>query len=175
MMTNQEYGIAARQTDTRDYDSAIARVSIHQTMMILHALMGITTECGEMMDNLKKHLIYGKPLDMVNFKEEDGDLRWYLSLLEFACNYTADEAQEANIAKLKARFPNKFTEIDALTRDLNKERKILEKVRKRWNVQHGMWEFTCGCLQFQDGYELCDRHKPGGYTSLLVDVIDETE
>jgi hypothetical protein len=33
---------------------------------------------------------------------------------------------ETNITKLRARYPNKFTEADALNRDLTKERKILE-------------------------------------------------
>jgi len=125
-MNNQEYNEAARQTDTRDYQGVATRVVEAHTLMILHALMGITTECGELMDQLKKHLIYAKPLDLVNIMEEDGDLRWYLALLEFACNYTADQSQERNIEKLRARFPNKFTEFDALNRNLNIERKILE-------------------------------------------------
>lgn len=126
-MNNQEYNEAARQTDTRDYPGVAARVVEAHTLMILHALMGITTECGELMDQLKKHLIYAKPLDLINIMEEDGDLRWYLALLEFACNYTADQSQERNIKKLRARFPNKFTEFDALHRNLDNERKILEK------------------------------------------------
>ena len=126
-MNNNEYAAAARKTDIGDYEPVYERLGATTNVaMILHALMGVTTECGEMMDNLKKHLIYGKPLDMTNFIEEDGDLRWYLALLEHAVNYTADEAQERNIAKLKARFPNKFTEFDALNRNLDAERKILE-------------------------------------------------
>lgn len=125
-MNNDDYAKACRRTDTDKYTEAIKRVSVLKTFMILHALMGVTTECGELMDQLKKHLIYGKPLDDVNIFEEDGDLRWYLALLEFACGYTADAAQEANINKLKARYPEKFNEIEALNRDLEKERKILE-------------------------------------------------
>ena len=126
-MTNEEYRENCRATDVPDYDPVHGRLRHTQTVMILHALMGITTECGELMDQLKKHLIYGKPLDFTNIMEEDGDLRWYLSLLETACQYTADTAQERNIAKLRARFPNRFTEIDALNRNLERERKILEK------------------------------------------------
>lgn len=125
-MNNDDYARACRRTDTDKYTEAIKRVSVLKTFMILHALMGVTTECGELMDQLKKHLIYGKPLDDVNIFEEDGDLRWYLALLEFACGYSADAAQEANINKLKARYPEKFNEIDALTRNLDNERTILE-------------------------------------------------
>lgn len=124
-MTNEEYSEQARATDTKDYPSVAERVQEVHVLMMLHACMGITTECGELMDVLKKYLIYGKPIDKINVMEEDGDLRWYLSLLEFAMNFTQDESQERNIAKLKARFPNKFTEFDALNRNLEKERKIL--------------------------------------------------
>jgi hypothetical protein len=125
-MNNDEYAKACRRTDTDKYSAVLTRLHLPKTLMILHALMGITTECGELMDQLKKHLIYGKPLDDVNLFEEDGDLRWYLALLEFACGYTADAAQEANINKLKARYPEKFNEVDAMVRDLEKERKVLE-------------------------------------------------
>lgn len=38
-----------------------------------------------------------------------------------------DKALQNNIAKLKARYPNSFTEHDALNRDLDAERKELEK------------------------------------------------
>lgn len=125
-MTNDEYLIAARATDIDDYSKVLIRLHLPRTLMVLHALMGITTECGELMDQLKKHLIYGKELDGINIMEEDGDLRWYLSLLEFACGYSADTAQEKNIEKLRARYPNKFNEVSALMRDLTKERGILE-------------------------------------------------
>ena len=125
-MTNEEYREQCKTTDVPTYVPISNRLDNRQTLIILHALMGITTECGELMDQLKKHLIYGKPLDFTNLMEEDGDLRWYLSLLETACNYTADEAQDRNIEKLRARFPNRFTEYDALNRNLDKEREILE-------------------------------------------------
>jgi hypothetical protein len=125
-MNNEEYRTNCTTTDVPTYEPIHKRLEYTPTVMILHALMGITTECGELMDQLKKHLIYGKSLDYVNIMEEDGDLRWYLSLLETACNYTADKAQDRNIEKLRARFPNRFNEIDALSRNLEKERQILE-------------------------------------------------
>lgn len=50
------------------------------------------------------------------------DLLWYCE------NYNIDVEKifDTNIAKLKARYPNKFTQEDALNRDLETERKILE-------------------------------------------------
>lgn len=94
---------------------------------ILHAAIGCVTESAEMLDALKKQMYYGKELDLTNVKEEAGDLLWYLSILFDELDTTFDEEQRRVIAKLQARFPDKFTEEDALNRDLDTEREILEK------------------------------------------------
>lgn len=89
--------------------------------------LGISSECGEVADALKKHIFYGKELDVVNVAEEIGDICWYLAL---ACNELGmafeQDILEVNIAKLKARYGDKFSEHAAMHRDLNKERAILE-------------------------------------------------
>lgn len=92
----------------------------------IHMLMGMMTEVGELTDQFKKHLAYGKDIDWVNVKEEIGDLMWYIS--EFANNHQFDleEILETNISKLQQRFPDKFTSDDAINRNLNAERQILE-------------------------------------------------
>lgn len=118
----------ALKTTNKEYESIKARLQDDKVVKVLHALMGMTTEVGEAMDALKKYLIYGKPLDAVNLEEETGDLFWYCAILANALDFTFESSMEKNIAKLKARYPNKFTEFDALNRDLNKERKILEDV-----------------------------------------------
>ena len=90
----------------------------------IHGLMGLATEVGEFTDTLKRNIFYGKPMgekEMVNIKEELGDLFWYMALLCDHFGFTFEDIQEANIAKLKARFPNAFNEHDALNRDTNKE------------------------------------------------------
>jgi len=94
---------------------------------LLHAAMGCETEVGEIMDAMKKTIFYGKPLDIVNVKEELGDILWYIALGLHACGADFEEAMTANIAKLKARYPDKFSSEGALFRDLEKERKILEE------------------------------------------------
>lgn len=35
----------------------------------------------------------------------------------------------------------------------------------QWD-EHGFWKWSCGCLQFQDGYDLCAFHSYYGYTAL---------
>ena len=156
-----------------------------------HAYMGMITEVGELVDAIKREAIYGKPLDLVNLKEEIGDVFWYLNLLwhtgldkavetmdfnfvdpedpldvmpkfpeggavdfvihmaanvgsiatgsmppsvlqiglEYLCfNYdlSLSDVLETNIAKLAARYGDKYSDYAALNRDLTTERAVLE-------------------------------------------------
>lgn len=83
---------------------------------LMHAQLGITSEAGEFADAMKKFLIYGRPLDKLNLKEELGDLLWYIDLASRALGITIEELREQNIAKLKLRYPESFNEKDALER-----------------------------------------------------------
>lgn len=92
----------------------------------LHMVIGISTEAGELLDAYKKHFAYGKELDTVNVEEEIADIIWYVSNLCRLKNIDFEKALQRNIDKLKARFPEKFKQENALNRDLDVERKILE-------------------------------------------------
>ncbi len=87
----------------------------------------MTIDIGDMIDLLKKHLMYGKELNVKGVKQK------LLSLscaIEFALNIfsmTSGEARERNIEKLRARYGEKFTEAAANERNLVVEREILEK------------------------------------------------
>lgn len=93
---------------------------------LLHATMGLCTESGELTDQLKKHLFYGTELDRVNLIEEAGDLLWYLAILLNELETGFDEVMSSNIAKLRSRYPEKFTNKNATTRDTAHERETLE-------------------------------------------------
>lgn len=93
---------------------------------LLHAGLGLSTESGEFLDALKKHIFYGKPLDHTNLLEEVGDLLWYCAIALDTLGGDFPSVMEQNIAKLRARFPTKFSEDAALTRNLAAERSILE-------------------------------------------------
>lgn len=92
----------------------------------LHMVIGISTEAGELLDAYKKHFAYGKDLDVVNVGEEIADIMWYISNLCRLKNIDLEEMMQRNIDKLKARYPEKFSQENALNRNLNKERDILE-------------------------------------------------
>lgn len=96
------------------------------TDRLLHAGLGLCTEAGEFLDALKKHLFYGKPLDEVNLKEELGDLLWYMAIAMNALGTDFNLEMDRVIAKLRTRYPEKFSDEAALVRDLDAERKVLE-------------------------------------------------
>lgn len=93
---------------------------------IIHAIIGKFTEAGELLEMMKEAINLGQPFDWVNIKEEVGDGFWYDAILAHECGFSFIEAQDTNIEKLRARFPDKFTEYDAVNRNLAVERKILE-------------------------------------------------
>ena len=120
-MTNSEYIQAALRTES----------TIHPTIpfdlyRVLHAGMGLSTEAGEILDSVKKIIFYGKTPDWHNLIEEAGDIFWYLAILCDAMNVSFEEVQRRNIDKLKVRYPDKFTQHEALNRNLDEERKTLE-------------------------------------------------
>jgi NTP pyrophosphatase (non-canonical NTP hydrolase) len=92
----------------------------------LHMAIGAATETGELLDAYKKAFAYGKPIDKVNVAEEVGDTLWYLVNLIRMLELDPGDVMEMCVAKLRARYPEKFTEENALNRDLGRERTVLE-------------------------------------------------
>ena len=92
----------------------------------VHMILGMQTEVAEIADVYKKHIAYDKDLDLVNVKEELGDTMWYIANLCNLNGWDLRDILDTNINKLKVRYPERFTKENALSRDLLKERKILE-------------------------------------------------
>ena len=93
----------------------------------LHMAVGASTEANELLDAYKKWFAYGKELDKINVSEEIFDCFWYLVNLCRMLDIDIEKELERNIEKLRARYPEKFTEYHANNRNLKKEREILEK------------------------------------------------
>lgn len=124
-MKSEKYLKSALRTESNDFKSINNRLD-NEKIRLLHVAMGIQTEAAEFTDMLKKHIFYGKPLDEVNLKEELFDMTWYIAIALDVLGYTFEEGFKTNIDKLKARYPEKFTEDSANNRDLKVERQILE-------------------------------------------------
>ena len=94
---------------------------------LLHGAIGLATEAGELLDAIKRALYYGGTLDKPNLVEELGDLEWYMAVIRDALGVDQEEVQRINIAKLRSRYPEKFTTEEAYNRDLDREREIVER------------------------------------------------
>ena len=127
-ITSENYVENVLKTESLITPEIIARLSDPTTARLIHASMGMATEAGELIDMLKKYLFYGKPLDLVNASEEIGDQMWYSGLAIDILKTTIDDILTTNIAKLKIRYPEKFTSHHAINRDLDAERECLEKL-----------------------------------------------
>lgn len=71
--------------------------------------LGLAGEAGEVVDYLKKGLGHGHAIDPEVIKKELGDVLWYLAAIAGEFNLSLNEIAAANVAKLRARYPNGFT------------------------------------------------------------------
>ena len=107
-------------------ESLVDRPLATGEMRLLHAGMGLATEAGEFLDALKKSIFYGKPMDLVNLREELGDILWYMAIAMDELGTNFFDEQDRVIRKLRVRYPDKFNIVDANLRDLEGERRVLE-------------------------------------------------
>jgi NTP pyrophosphatase (non-canonical NTP hydrolase) len=71
---------------------------------IVHMVLGVSGEAGELLDAIKKAAIYNKPLDRENVVEELGDLEFYMEGLRQGLGITREETITANKKKLSIRY-----------------------------------------------------------------------
>jgi len=93
---------------------------------MIHSAMGIFTEAAEFLAAVCASCFDGRTFDRTNAVEELGDLEWYMAVMRRRLGVSQEDVQRINIAKLRARYPDKFASDDALNRDLKRERSILE-------------------------------------------------
>ena len=125
-MESKNYIKDAIRTESTNFEAMNTRLNDDGLKRLLHAGIGLSTESGEFLDALKKHIFYGKELDKVNLAEEMGDLFWYMAIVADELGFEFEEVMNKNITKLKARYGEKFSEEKAEKRDLDSEREILE-------------------------------------------------
>ena len=88
-----------------------------QNANLLHMVIGISGEAGELLDAVKKAVIYQKPLDIVNVIEELGDLEFYMEGLRQELRITREETLQATIDKLAVRYKGlKYSDTSAQER-----------------------------------------------------------
>ena len=125
-MNSSTYIENAKKTESVNYENIANRLQSKSMIRILHSALGLSTEAGEILDAVKKHVYYGKELDKVNLFEEVGDLFWYLAVMADELGFSFEDAMKKNNEKLEARYGSRFSSDKAIDRDLNKERTVLE-------------------------------------------------
>ena len=84
--------------------------------VLINSVMGLCGESGEAIDIVKKWLAHGHDLDREHLIKELGDIAWYLAEAATALDVPLEEVLQANIDKLKKRYPDGFETKRSLTR-----------------------------------------------------------
>lgn len=83
---------------------------------LMHMAVGIAGEAGELLDAIKKHWAYGKPIDLENVMEELGDLEFYMAGMRLLLNFTRSDCLLANREKLARRYGDSYSDEAAIAR-----------------------------------------------------------
>lgn len=75
-----------------------------------HAATGISGEAGELLDGVKKHVVYGQPLDIDNIIEELGDLEFYMEHIRQRCGISRMDTLRHNMVKLNKRYGDGYSD-----------------------------------------------------------------
>ena len=84
--------------------------------VLINSVMGLCGESGEAIDIVKKWMAQGHELDKEHLAKELGDIAWYLAEAATALEIPLDDIFQANIDKLKKRYPNGFDTQKSLVR-----------------------------------------------------------
>lgn len=116
-MNPNEYQALAMRTLC---DQVAARNRLHsgvEATQVNHALIGLSGEVGELCGFWQKMVYYGKFVGPEEFKQkiadEAGDVLWYVAELLTAAGLDMQQVMAANIAKLRARYPEQYTDAAA--------------------------------------------------------------
>ena len=77
--------------------------------VLLNSVMGLCGESGEAIDIVKKWFAHGHELDKAHLVEELGDVAWYLAEAATALEVPLEDILQANLDKLKSRYPDGFS------------------------------------------------------------------
>ena len=128
-MSPNEYQRLAERTECNQSEAAFRLSGANLTpgepdslipVRLNHSVIGLTGEVGELASAVEKWVYYGQPLDPTNVAEEIGDCIWYLALACNALGVSMQEIMEANIRKLRVRYPEKYE--DVLAEEKNRRR-----------------------------------------------------
>lgn len=83
---------------------------------LLHGIIGISAEAGELLDIIKRQMVYHKTPDAYHVREELGDLLHYMFYVMDKYDFTLEDLMNDNVAKLRIRYPEGYSNQAALER-----------------------------------------------------------
>lgn len=90
--------------------------ALNKRDVLINSVMGLCGESGEAIDIVKKWMAQGHELDRERLAKELGDIAWYLAEAATALDLSLEDILQANIDKLKKRYPEGFDEIRSIDR-----------------------------------------------------------
>lgn len=106
-----------------EYQDLAARTinkGLSESQIMMHALHEIASECGEIHGHFQK-LYQGHPIDGNDLIQEVGDLLWGIAEFCTAEGWTLEDVAQANIYKLKRRYPDGFSADRSVNREENEQ------------------------------------------------------
>jgi len=153
---------------------------------LIHGALGAATEAGEILEQVRNCLSQGNDVDMDNVREEIGDLLYYLARLADVSDTTLLEEMQRNNSKLRERFPDEFSTEDALDRDVDSEREVMEihqieagktlgeiaeiGLEQGWEVTELEWGVEEGVVNFAMSPRGGDFGDDKGFSDLLYEL-----
>lgn len=101
-----------------EYERSAARTlnpKLSETERLIDAAAGLAEESGEILGLVRKHVYQSHALPLDRLTAELGDALWCLAMTAKCAGLTLDQVASANVAKLRARYPNGYS--DTRSRD----------------------------------------------------------
>ena len=89
---------------------------LDRDIMAVWNALGLAGEAGEVADHIKKGVFHQHGIDLEKLKKEIGDTLWYLAALCTTLDLDMSSIMQANIEKLKVRYPNGYSSADSQRR-----------------------------------------------------------
>lgn len=125
-MDLKTYGRLANRTQAPQQEILLRLQRLGDLAMQMdNAARGLANDCGEVAEIVKNVIEYGRPFNDATRQhmiEELGDVLWRVNQMCGAIGVGMDEVAEANIRKLTARYPEKYSDEAANNRDKEKEK-----------------------------------------------------
>ena len=97
--------------------AALRTVNKSGKELVINCALGLSGESGEVADLIKKWQFQGHRLNQDKVIEEIGDVAWYVAVMAAALNVDLETVLQANVDKLKKRYPEGFDQERSINRN----------------------------------------------------------